>query len=132
MTVGNTQEVTRTPWAPGAMIALLIGLVGGLGGALVMVGVAGYQQLNGPKAHHKGLLWGMYVRETARNAGLGKRLVEAVLGRASGRVEQINLTVVADNLAAQRHLLRTIHRGHPTTAQALHYAVATASRPAQR
>ncbi len=67
-----------------------------------LLGLAGYRQLDGPKARHKGLLWGMYVREVARNTGLGKRLVEAVFGHAAGRVEQLNLTVVAENLAAQR------------------------------
>ena len=65
-------------------------------------GVAGYRQLDGPKQHHKGLLWGMYVRKIARNSGLGKRLVEAVVGHASGRVEQLNLTVVVQNLTALR------------------------------
>ena len=67
-----------------------------------LLGVAGYRQLDGPKERHKGVLWGMYVRADSRKSGLGKRLVEAVVEHASGRVEQINLTVVAENLTAQR------------------------------
>jgi len=33
---------------------------------------------------NKALLWGMYVRAAGRNAGLGKRLVAAVLDHARG------------------------------------------------
>ena len=54
------------------------------------------------KRAHKALLWGMYVRATARNAGVGKRLVAAVLDHARGRVEQVQLTVVSENEAARR------------------------------
>jgi RimJ/RimL family protein N-acetyltransferase len=67
-----------------------------------LLGVAGYRRFDGPKQRHKGLLWGMYVRAVARNSGLGKRLVETVVAHASGRIEQLSLTVVVENLAAQR------------------------------
>ena len=70
-------------------------------------GVAGFWQQEGPKVSHKATLWGMYVRPSARNSGLGRRLVEAVIAHASGRVEQLLLTVVSDNEAAHR-LYRTM------------------------
>ena len=65
-------------------------------------GTAGYRVQDGPKRRHKGLLWGMYVRPAARNLGLGRRLVEAVPKHASGHVELLHLTVVSENLSAQR------------------------------
>ena len=67
-----------------------------------LVGVAGYRAQDGPKQNHKGVLWGMYVRASARNTGLGRRLVEAVVKHASKRVELLKLTVVSENLTAQR------------------------------
>jgi ribosomal protein S18 acetylase RimI-like enzyme len=44
----------------------------------------------------------MYVRPAARNSGLGRRLLEAVVNHASGRVEQLLLSVVSENEAAHR------------------------------
>lgn len=67
-----------------------------------LVGVAGFRRQAGAKQAHKGLLWGMYVRPVARGTGAGKSLVKAVLDHAQGRVELVQLTVVADNEAAQR------------------------------
>jgi ribosomal protein S18 acetylase RimI-like enzyme len=67
-----------------------------------LAGIAGYMGHDSPKHHHKGVLWTMYVRPAARNSGLGKRLVEAVVNHASGRVEQLQLSVVSDNQTAHR------------------------------
>ena len=65
-----------------------------------LAGVAGCWPQQGPKVSHKATLWGMYVRPAARNAGLGRRLVEAVVTHASTRVEQLQLGVVSANEAA--------------------------------
>jgi RimJ/RimL family protein N-acetyltransferase len=67
-----------------------------------LAGVAAYGVHEGAKQAHKALLWGMYVRPTARNTGLGKRLVSAVLDHARGRVEQVQLSVVSENESARR------------------------------
>ncbi len=44
----------------------------------------------------------MYVRPDARQAGVGRRLVEAVIDFARQRVELLQLSVVSDNEPARR------------------------------
>jgi RimJ/RimL family protein N-acetyltransferase len=67
-----------------------------------LLGMAGYRGQDGAKRAHKGFLWGMYVRASARGTGVAKPLVEAVLAHARERVELVQLTVVKENEAAQR------------------------------
>lgn len=67
-----------------------------------LIGVAGFFVQPKPKHRHKGMLWGMYVRRAARQGGVGRRLVEAVIDHARGQVEILQLFVVADNLPARR------------------------------
>jgi RimJ/RimL family protein N-acetyltransferase len=67
-----------------------------------LVGTAGFVQREGEKEQHKGLLWGMYVRADARNAGIGRRLIEAVIDYARHHVELIQLSVISDNERARR------------------------------
>jgi RimJ/RimL family protein N-acetyltransferase len=71
-----------------------------LGGTLA--GMAGYSARENSKHAHKGLLWTMYVRAAARNSGVGKALVAAVLDHARGRVEMVELAVVGENEGARR------------------------------
>jgi len=78
---------------------------GNIFGAFVddaLVGVAGYWPQEGAKVGHKAGFWGMYVSRSARKLGLGRRLMEAVIAHATGRVEQLQLGVGADNEAARR------------------------------
>jgi len=49
------------------------------------------------KQMHKGMLWGVYVRECRRGSGLAEAVVDAVLDHAGTRVEQIHLSVAAAN-----------------------------------
>ncbi|WP_249734014.1 GNAT family N-acetyltransferase [Bradyrhizobium sp. sGM-13] len=65
-------------------------------------GVAAYAAQEGTKQAHRATLWGMYVRDSARNLGLGRKLVAAVLDHARGRVEMVQLTVVSKNESARR------------------------------
>jgi RimJ/RimL family protein N-acetyltransferase len=67
-----------------------------------LIGIAGFFACTGRKEAHKGVLWGMYVRPYARRAGIGRCLVEAVIGHARPRVEALRLTVVSGNDSARR------------------------------
>ena len=67
-----------------------------------LAGIAGFVIRRGAKEAHKGLLWGMYVRPHARKAGVGRKLVEAVIDFAREHVELLQLTVVSDNQRARR------------------------------
>ncbi|WP_249142754.1 GNAT family N-acetyltransferase [Bradyrhizobium sp. AUGA SZCCT0160] len=67
-----------------------------------LAGIAGYSAQENLKQAHKGRLWTMYVRAAARNMGLGKSLVAAVLDHARGRVELVQLTVVSENESARK------------------------------
>ena len=67
-----------------------------------LVGIAGLLIGEGQKEAHKGLLVGRYVRPSARNAGVGRRLVETIIEFARQRVELIRLSVVRDNEQARR------------------------------
>jgi ribosomal protein S18 acetylase RimI-like enzyme len=67
-----------------------------------LVGIAGLLIHEGQKEAHKGLLVGMYVRPSARQAGVGRRLVETIIELARHQVELIQLAVVSDNEQARR------------------------------
>jgi ribosomal protein S18 acetylase RimI-like enzyme len=67
-----------------------------------LVAVATFAIQQGQKMAHKGVIWGMYVRPGARRAGIGRRLVEAILEIARQRVELIQITVVRNNEPARR------------------------------
>jgi ribosomal protein S18 acetylase RimI-like enzyme len=67
-----------------------------------IVGMAGFLGREGAKDAHKGYLWGMYVRTDSRNAGVGRKLAEAVIDYARGHVEVLQLDVVSENEAARR------------------------------
>lgn len=68
-----------------------------------LVGVAGFFREQAPKARHKGKIWGVYVTPECRSGGIGRRLVETVVKRASGcdGLQQIQLTVSATQAAAK-------------------------------
>lgn len=55
------------------------------------------------KLRHKGILFRMYVSNEFRGKGVAKKLIEELISRvrAIGDIEQINLTVVANNANAK-------------------------------
>ena len=68
-----------------------------------LTGVAGLAFETREKARHKATLVGMYVPTRYRQAGIGRRLVDAVLDHARSRtgVRVVQLTVTDGNAAAQ-------------------------------
>ncbi|SAL42186.1 N-acetyltransferase GCN5 [Caballeronia peredens] len=68
----------------------------------MLSGVAGLLVPPGAKMKHKGILWGMYVRPSARGRGLAAALLDCVLDHARGVVDEIKLEVAPDNAAAIR------------------------------
>lgn len=87
----------------------------------VLVGSAGFYVMDGPKTSHRGQLWGMYVAPEHRKAGIGKALMAAVIGYARGRVDQVHLTVVADNAGAYRLYRRLGFQAYGIEPRALRY-----------
>ena len=67
---------------------------GVLAGSVVLV------QPQRRKIAHTGTLAGMYVRPAFRGTGIADALIEAVIDHAIGMVEQIELTVNAENVRA--------------------------------
>lgn len=65
-------------------------------------GVAGFHPQRHEKMKHKGVLWGLYLREAARGSGLAQALIEAVEAHARQEVEVLSVTVVTSNKAARR------------------------------
>jgi len=78
----------------------------------VLSGIAVFAKSSRKKIMHTGELGAMYVREIARGTGLADALIEAVIDQAVNEVEQIKLTVNAENPRAiklyERHGFRTI------------------------
>lgn len=76
-------------------------LFGGFIGPRLM-GFVGFYPLHNPMIDHKGVLWGMYVREEARGSGLAEAMIESVLDFAKDQVEQVVLSVISENERATR------------------------------
>jgi len=67
-----------------------------------LVGTAGFSIQQLQQNAHKGRLWGMYVRPSSRNLGVGRLLLSAILDVARENVELIQLNVVRENRPARR------------------------------
>jgi ribosomal protein S18 acetylase RimI-like enzyme len=67
-----------------------------------LVGTAGFAIQQGQPNAHKGKLFGMYVRSSSRNLGIGRLLLSAVLDVVRENVELIQLSVVRENRPARR------------------------------
>jgi ribosomal protein S18 acetylase RimI-like enzyme len=73
----------------------------------VLLAVAGFSVPEAAKKRHKGVLWGVYVREAARGRGLGRAVVTRVIEHARAQVAQLHAAVVTTNDAA-RELYRSL------------------------
>jgi RimJ/RimL family protein N-acetyltransferase len=69
-----------------------------------IVGMAGFNRERAAKTRHKGSVWGVYVSPTVRGTGAGRRLMAELLVQARQQegLEQIHLSVVADNVPARQ------------------------------
>lgn len=65
-------------------------------------GIAGFYVMPRAKERHRGVLYAMYVRDTARGTGMAGALVQAVIDHARPLVDLIWLKVVASNEPARR------------------------------
>ena len=65
-----------------------------------LVGMAGFHRMTPLRERHKGTVWSMYVRASARGLGLGGKLLRTVIEHARTEVEVLNLVVVSTNTAA--------------------------------
>ena len=66
-----------------------------------LVGIATLSPQDGPKDAHKAGVFGFYVEPGYRGGGVGAALMSALITAATGRVEQLTLAVVEDNLPAR-------------------------------
>ncbi len=65
-----------------------------------LVGMAGFSRLKPMRERHKGLVWSMFVRRSARGHGFGGRLLDQVIAHARTEVEVLQLVVVSTNAPA--------------------------------
>jgi RimJ/RimL family protein N-acetyltransferase len=88
-----------------------------------LVGMVTFLRETFRKVRHKGKIVGMYVTPQARGMGIAKKLIQAVIDTAKTMegVEQINLTVVADNQAARNLYLAMGFQHFGTERNAIKY-----------
>jgi len=79
-----------------------------------LIAIAAFTRPASTKLCHTGELSAMYVRADARGSGVADALVRGILGHAVNEVEQVKLTVNADNARAvklyERHGFRVVGR----------------------
>jgi ribosomal protein S18 acetylase RimI-like enzyme len=63
-------------------------------------GIVGIYRPAAAKTRHKSVIWGMYVREGVRQSGLGTALLRRAIEHAALSVEELTLSVGANNNAA--------------------------------
>jgi RimJ/RimL family protein N-acetyltransferase len=84
-----------------------------------LVGVAGFYPHDVPRMRHKGILVGMYVRESERGSGLADDIVNAIIEHARAQVEQLQLSVATTNIRATRFYERMGFEKYATEPRAL-------------
>jgi GNAT superfamily N-acetyltransferase len=86
-----------------------------------LAGLVGLRRFKGVKIAHKGLLFGMYVREPARGSGLADMLMKEILDGARGELEFIFLTLAGGNERARRFYERWGFRSCGVDPQAIKF-----------
>ena len=80
----------------------------------MLIAIAAFARPASKKLNHTGELSAMYVRADVRGTGVADALVRGVVGHAVDEVEQVKLTVNADNARAvklyERHGFRVVGR----------------------
>jgi ribosomal protein S18 acetylase RimI-like enzyme len=94
----HAEEAAR-PLADFADLLGTASVFGAFAGTTI-VGVAGMTRETAPKRRHKGFVWGVFVDPARRGQGIAAALVTAMIEAARGEVEQLTLTVAADNADA--------------------------------
>lgn len=104
------EAFTREEWLTRLATATTLGAF--VDGALC--GIAVFACPRSGKMGHTGELGAMYVRGRARGTGIADKLVESIIDSAAGKVDQLKLTVNAENARAirlyERHGFRTVGR----------------------
>jgi len=69
-----------------------------------LVGIVTFMRETSLKTAHKGNIYGMFVAPETRGMGVGKLLLDELIRKAKniGGLEQLNLTVVSNNAAANK------------------------------
>jgi ribosomal protein S18 acetylase RimI-like enzyme len=69
-----------------------------------MIGMVGFKREASKKLEHKAVIWGMYIAPEYQGRGIGRNLLEEVIGKAKlmSNLNQINLTVVTSNEQAKK------------------------------
>ena len=79
-----------------------------------LIAIAAFTRPSSKKLRHTGELSAMYVRAGARGTGIADALLRGVVGHVVSEVDQIKLTVNADNARAiklyERHGFRVVGR----------------------
>lgn len=83
------------------------------------IGMAAAYQEKGQKMSHIAYVWGVYVRDTYRGKGIGKKLMEVVISelQANKEIEKINLNVNTKQISAVKlyesfgfQIIGTLHK----------------------
>lgn len=67
-----------------------------------IVGMAAFKRHDAAGETHKGFVWGVFVHPRRRRRGVALDLMSALLATADATLQQLTLTVVADNRPAIR------------------------------
>jgi len=104
------EALTHDQWADG----LAKGTSFGVRMDDVLVAIAAFTRPCSKKLMHTGELSAMYVRAEMRGKGIADTLIRGIIGHAVSEVEQIKLTVNAENARAvklyERHGFRIVGR----------------------